>query len=222
MNKIHIYFMPGMGASSRIFEKINLPKDQFEFHYLEWLIPHPNESLNNYTTRIQEEIKHENPVLIGVSFGGIIVQELAKKISTKKTIIISSVRSHTEFPKRMKWAQKLLLYKFFPTRWVNQIEAVLKKHSNEKAKKRIELFGTYMTIRNSIYLDWAFKSILNWKEPNPNPNVIHVHGDKDEIFPIQYIKNAIVIKGGTHAMILMRYRWFNKHLPTIISKENYE
>ena len=35
-----------------------------------------------------------------------------------------------------------------------------------------------------------------------NNNVIHIHGNKDEIFPIKYIKNCIVIEGGTHVMIL--------------------
>lgn len=218
MNKIHIYFMPGMGASSSIFEKIVLPLDQFELHFLEWLSPLTNESLEAYTTRIQAEIKHDNPILIGVSFGGIIVQELTKRISTRKTIIISSVRSHTEFPNRMKWARKLALYKLFPTHWLDQIENILKKHSNEKIKKHLELFDIHMSMRDPDYLDWAFKSILHWEEPHPNPNVIHIHGDKDEIFPIQYITNSIVVKGGTHAMILIRYRWFNEHLPTILLK----
>lgn len=214
--------MPGMGANSRIFEKIDLPKAQFEIHYLEWLSPYPDESLADYITRIQHEIKEVNPVLIGVSFGGVIVQELAKRIAVRKTIIISSVRTHTEFPKRMKWAQKLVLYKFFPTGSVNRLEALLKKYSSTKSKERIALFAEYMTVRDANYLDWALKTMLNWKEDHPNPDVIHIHGNKDEIFPIQYIKDSIVVKGGTHAMILIRYRWFNEHLPQLILKENHE
>jgi thioesterase domain-containing protein len=37
-----------------------------------------DESLDEYAKRIAEKIKLENPVLIGVSFGGILVQEMAK------------------------------------------------------------------------------------------------------------------------------------------------
>ena len=39
MEKIHLYCMPGLGASSKIFERISLPKDKFELHFLEWKIP---------------------------------------------------------------------------------------------------------------------------------------------------------------------------------------
>jgi esterase/lipase len=48
--------------------------------------------LDDYAKRIAKKIKRENPVLIGVSFGGILVQEMAKHINTRKVIIISSVK----------------------------------------------------------------------------------------------------------------------------------
>jgi esterase/lipase len=41
------------------------------------------------------------PVLVGVSFGGILVQEIAAHIKARK-VIISSVRSNAEFPLRLK------------------------------------------------------------------------------------------------------------------------
>jgi pimeloyl-ACP methyl ester carboxylesterase len=64
--------------------------------------------LDEYAKRIAEKIKLENPVLIGVSFGGILVQEMAN-INTRKVIIISSVKSNLEFPRRMKIAKPLRL-----------------------------------------------------------------------------------------------------------------
>ncbi len=39
MTKIPVYFMPGLAASSSIFERIELPKDTFEMHLLEWFLP---------------------------------------------------------------------------------------------------------------------------------------------------------------------------------------
>ena len=65
---MHVYFMPGMAASPRIFENIKLPESKFEMHFLEWLIPEKNEPLQNYALRLTKYIKHDNPVLIGVSF----------------------------------------------------------------------------------------------------------------------------------------------------------
>jgi esterase/lipase len=98
--------MPGLAASSTIFEYITLPEDQFEMVLLDWFLPENKETLQQYALRMTKQIKHENPVLIGVSFGGILVQEMSTLIPTKKTIIISSVKSNKEFPARMLLAKK--------------------------------------------------------------------------------------------------------------------
>ena len=70
---IHVYLMPGMSANSLIFEKIKFPEN-FKLHKLDWINPDIDESIENYAKRLSEKIVHKNPVLIGVSFGGILVQ----------------------------------------------------------------------------------------------------------------------------------------------------
>ena len=49
---IHVYFMPGMAASPKIFEHIKLPENQFKIHYLEWMIPLEEESISDYALRL--------------------------------------------------------------------------------------------------------------------------------------------------------------------------
>ena len=88
MNKIPVYFMPGLAASIAIFERIKLPESEFEMFFLEWEIPNEKETLQEYAKRMTKKIVHENPVLIGVSFGGILVQEMASFITVRKVIII--------------------------------------------------------------------------------------------------------------------------------------
>ena len=65
-----MYFMPGLAASPTIFENIRLPEDRFETIFLEWFLPEDDEPLADYAKRMAKHIKHENPVLVGVSFGG--------------------------------------------------------------------------------------------------------------------------------------------------------
>ena len=126
MAKTPIYFVPGLAASTSIFEFLELPSDKYEIHYLDWLIPkNTTESIEDYAQRMCGLIKHENPVLIGVSFGGIIVQEMSKLIDTKKTIIISSVKSKHELPKRLKLAKVTKAYKLFPTKAILNLEILL-------------------------------------------------------------------------------------------------
>lgn len=216
MAKIPVYFMPGLAASPLIFERIKLPPTEFETFLLEWEIPLENESLSAYAQRISEKIAHENPVLIGVSFGGILVQEMAQFIHARKIIIISSVKSNLEFPKRMMFAKTTKAYKLIPTNMILNLESWAKYSFGETINQRLKLYKKFLSVRDRGYLDWAIEQVVLWDRTQADKNVIHIHGDADEIFPIKYISDCIVVKGGTHIMILTKYRWLNANLPKII------
>lgn len=216
MSKIAVYFMPGLAASATIFERIDLPQEQFEIHLLEWEIPLSHESLNDYAKRIAEKITHEAPVLIGVSFGGILVQEMAKFMDTRKVIIISSVRSCHDFPRRMKIAKTTKAYKLLPMRLLLNLENLTKFSFGERLNKRLKLYEKFLSVRDLYYLEWAVEKVIMWERTDIDESVIHIHGDRDDVFPIKNIEKCIVVKGGTHAMILNKYRWLNTNLPAII------
>jgi pimeloyl-ACP methyl ester carboxylesterase len=216
MSKIPVYFMPGLAANIAIFERIVLPETDFETILLEWEIPLGNESLADYAKRIAEKIKHPNPVLIGVSFGGILVQEMAKYVAARKVIIISSVKSNKEFPRRIKMAKTTSTYKLIPMRLLLSLENLLGFTFGEKTKKKIDLYRKYLSVRDIRYLGWAVEKVVLWDRTEADKNVIHIHGDADEVFPVRYITNCIVVKGGTHIMILSKYKWLNENLPRII------
>ncbi|MCV9928991.1 alpha/beta hydrolase [Flavobacterium sp. LS1R49] len=216
MSKIPVYFMPGLAASATIFERIVLPEDIFEMCLLEWEIPLDNESLQDYAKRMTQNIKHPNPVLIGVSFGGILVQEMAKHITARKVIIISSVKSNVEFPRRMKIAKTTKAYKLIPMRLILNVESLAKFSFGEKINKRLKLYEKFLSVRDIRYLDWAIEQVILWDRIKIDESVVHIHGDQDEVFPIKYITNCKVVKGGTHIMILNKFKWLNENLPKII------
>ncbi|WP_223034984.1 alpha/beta hydrolase [Hanstruepera marina] len=213
---IHVYFMPGMAASPKIFENIKLPESQFEMHFLEWIIPNQKESIQDYALRIAEDIKHDNPVLVGVSFGGVLVQEISKHVKASRLIVISSVCSKYELPKRMKIARKTKAYIMAPTSVASKIDVFAKYAFGSNVKKRLELYKTYLSVNDKRYLDWAIKEMVCWDQEEEPENVIHIHGEKDMVFPHCHINNCITIKGGTHIMILNKFRWFNENLPKLI------
>lgn len=217
MEKIPIYFVPGLAASTSIFEYLELPEEKFEIHLLDWLIPiSKHESIKDYAARMCERIEHKNPVLVGVSFGGIIVQEMSKIIKTRKTIIISSVKSRNEFPKRLKIAKATRAYKLFPTSIVSNLEGFSKYAIGDTAKKRLDLYKKYFSMRDKTYLPWAVYNVLNWEQTDPDKEVIHIHGKNDNVFPLKYIKNCTVIDGGTHIMILNKAKKISTILMEVI------
>ena len=216
MSKIPVYLMPGLAASTTIFERIVLPEDRFQIYMLEWEIPLDNESLTHYAERISKKITHKNPVLVGVSFGGILVQEMARFIDCRKVIIISSVRSNLEFPLRLKIAKTTKAYKLIPMSLILNIENLAKFSFGEKVNQRLKLYKKFLSVRDIRYLNWAVEQVVLWDRTVVDEAVIHIHGDMDDVFPIKNIKNCIVVKGGTHIMVLNKYRWFNTNLSGII------
>lgn len=219
MNKIPVYFVPGMAANTTIFENINLPAEQFEVIYIPWKLPKAKETIQQYAKRMAKEVKHENAVLIGVSFGGVMVQEMAAFLKLRKLIIISSVKSSSELPRRMKIAKTTKAYKLLPTSWLKDVEKFVKYAFGDNLKRKLKLYEKYLHVRDKGYLDWAIENMMCWERANCDPNVIHIHGDADEVFPVKHIKEYIKVKGGTHAMILSKYKWFNTNLPKIITEE---
>ncbi len=213
---IHVYLMPGMAASSKIFEYIKLPDNQFKIHYLEWIIPLDGESISNYALRLSKAIKHDNIVLLGVSFGGVLVQEMSKHITVRKLIIVSSVKSMHELPKRMLITKFTKAYKLVPTKLASNIDTFSKYFFGNNVNKRLELYKKYLSVDNSKYLSWAIENMVCWNQVDYNPKLIHIHGDNDAVFPIKNITNCITIKKGTHIMIINKYKWFNENLPRII------
>jgi pimeloyl-ACP methyl ester carboxylesterase len=216
MSKIPVYLMPGLAASTAIFERIALPEDTFEIHLLEWEIPLDKETLADYAKRIAAKIKQPNPVLIGVSFGGILVQEMAKFMDVRKVIIISSVKSNLEFPRRLKIAKTTKAYKLIPMSLILNIESLAKFSFGEKVNQRLKLYERFLSVRDIGYLNWAVEQVVLWDRTVVDESVIHIHGDMDDVFPIKNIKNCTVVKGGTHVMILNKYKWLNENLPAII------
>lgn len=208
--------MPGLAANSLIFENIKLPESTFEIHLLDWEIPLGNETLSSYAERMAKLVKHEKVVLVGVSFGGVLVQEMARFLDLRKLIIISSIKSNLELPFPMKIAKTTKAYKLVPTSLFQNMESLVKLSFGSVVKQRLKLYQKYMSMREKEYLDWAIEQMVLWNRKEADKNVIHIHGDADAVFPIKNIQDCILVKGGTHIMILTKYKWLNENLPRII------
>ncbi|MGM5470907.1 alpha/beta hydrolase [Flavobacteriaceae bacterium LMO-SS05] len=213
---IHVYFIPGMAASPSIFENIQLPEKQFKMHFLEWMIPERHETLEAYAKRMILKIEHQSPVLVGVSFGGILVQEMSKFLELKKLIVISSMKSSDELSTRLKVLKVTKAYKILPTQLIGNIELLAKFVFGKTATKKIELYKKYLSVRDTRYLDWAIREVIFWEQKQPIPEAIYIQGDRDTVFPYSWQEHCIVVKGGKHIMIINKFKWFNEHLPKLI------
>lgn len=63
--------------------------------------------------------------------------------------------------------------------------------------------------------EWAVDQVVHWRNEEEIPNLVHIHGTRDRIFPSFYVNDAIWIKGGSHFMVVNRAKEISK----IIRKE---
>lgn len=218
MKKTPIYFVPGLAAGPEIFENLDLPEDKYELHYLEWKTPLAlEETIANYAMRMSDDVTDKNPVLVGVSFGGIMVQEMSKYIDAKKIIIISSVKHHNELPKRFQMVKFTKAYKLFPSKVVSNFEDYAQYFLGKSLKKRADIYKKYLSVRNQLYLNWSIRNVIKWEQDVKNNDVVHIHGTKDKVFPINNIKNCINIEGANHVMIITKAKKISKIIDKILT-----
>ncbi|GAB1309736.1 alpha/beta hydrolase [Urechidicola sp. KH5] len=218
--KTNIYFVPGLAANSKIFERLKFDEALYECHYLEWLIPlSEEETIEAYAKRMSDQITHENFVLIGVSFGGIMVQEMSKLKKPKALVIISSIKSSHELPFRLRIHKMAKTYKLFPANTLNQIDKLIRKFAGRKAEERMRQYEIYLTQRDPLYLKWAVYNVLHWQQDKVSENILHIHGDADHIFPTRHIEGYLNIKGGTHVMVLTKAQQIKLSIEEYLQKK---
>jgi len=197
-----IYCISGLGADEKIFDNFRL--HGYRLQHIPWLVPHKKESIQAYAKRMAASITDEAPVLIGVSFGGMVGIEIAKQRALRRLIIISSIKSTAELPGWMKLVGKMQLNKLLPTKSMKITEKLDNDRLGVSTEEEKRLVRNYRKNANPAYVNWAINQVLNWKNEWQPDNLIHIHGDKDKMFPVKKINATHVIAGGTHLMVYNR------------------
>ena len=77
-----IYLISGLGADERAFQHLDLRA--YDVIYIAWIEALKKETLAHYAGRLLAQVSTKKPILIGLSFGGMIAIEMAKQIETEK------------------------------------------------------------------------------------------------------------------------------------------
>jgi pimeloyl-ACP methyl ester carboxylesterase len=210
-----IYCISGLGADERAFSRLKV--EGYQFTCLPWLTPLPKETIGEYATRMSKGITAENPVLMGLSFGGMMSIEISKLIKVEKVILISSIKSVKEQPRWMKLAGTLKLNKILPMRSFKLMEPIQNRFIGITEPDEIEMVKAYRKNAPQVYMDWAINEVLNWRNNWQPPAIYHVHGDADRIFPVKNLSPTYTIKGGGHFMIMNKAVEVNEALFKILN-----
>jgi pimeloyl-ACP methyl ester carboxylesterase len=206
MSSVCTYFIGGFATDRRLYahqlEKIH------DSVYLPFPKPEKSDTLESYALKFIPLIDQGLPFnIVGQSMGGLIVMELARHIHAEKIILISSVKSRSEMPARFNLLRRTGLHRIVPGAAIiagTQLGTLLLPEMyRTKGMRRLCLDMTYQN--GAQFLHWCTHAIMHWKGTAPLRNdIIHIHGTKDEMFPVKYVKNIIPVQGGTHLMLLNR------------------
>jgi pimeloyl-ACP methyl ester carboxylesterase len=213
LNK-NIYIISGLGADKRVFQLIDF--QNYNPIFIDWISPLKNESIENYATRMSEQILDEKPILMGLSFGGMMIMEIAKQRETEKIILFSSAKTRNELPFYFRWIGALGLHKIVPTRllkWPNGFSNWIFGANFPFEKGILKIILTETEVN---YLSWSVNAIMRWKNTEIPNNVTHIHGTKDHILPIRFVKADIQIQDGGHFMLLNKTEEINLLLKDLL------
>jgi esterase/lipase len=211
----HIYCVSGLGADQRAFSKIKC--EGCEMHYIKWLIPLNNESISDYSKRLIHQIHHAEPILIGLSFGGIMCIEISRHIKTKALILISTIKKDKELPGWLRLSGQLRLHKIIPLHSFSMLAPLENYKLGLETDEEKHMVNEYRKHADQRFVDWAINALLNWKSKDVPTNTFHIHGSNDRIFPIKRVKADHIIKGG-HMMVLNRSEEVSECINSILRR----
>ncbi len=194
-----LILFPGMTPGRRIFQKLAPQLESFEV--IDWIAPVCATSISEYAVELIAEYGIDATCdLVGVSFGGMVAQEVARLLGSPLCFVVSSAGSSSEF----SLTQRLLarLPQAGDQAILTTVGAVAKRWPSS-----ISSMGTVRARKfqgqNGDWFRWAASAALRWRPaPYDQAGVVRIHGDRDRTFPHAVQHADILISGAGHMLAL--------------------
>lgn len=195
-----VYFISGLGADSRSFGFLDLTFCDPQF--IQWITPSRNDTLESYAEKLFESINDEKAVIAGLSFGGMLATEIAKKHPDTKVFIIASAKTYFEIPRYLRFWRHFPIYNLHSRNTKNYTGRFVLNILGTKGAEQRKVQQKIMSDSDPLFTRWAINAILNWKNNVIPQNVTHIHGTADKLLPFRYVKADYIITKGEHVMIM--------------------
>jgi len=198
-----IYFVSGLGADERVFQWLRY--EGYRPVHIQWVSPESNESIERYAKRLSGQIQDDVPIVVGLSFGGIVAVEIAKQIKTEQVILLSSVKDSSEVPFYFKLFRVFPIHRIFPFKtllwafyWL-----VYWLFAPEGSEQK-QLLRTILIETDPQFLKWALHKVVTWRNQEVPENLVHIHGKGDRIFPYRFVTPNYSVENSGHLMVMNR------------------
>jgi pimeloyl-ACP methyl ester carboxylesterase len=197
-----VYFISGLGADERAFSFLDLSFCTPVF--VQWIRPLENETVPAYAARLKKQIPDGSPIIVGLSFGGMVAVEMAKAFPYKKVVLLSSAKTQKEIPFYLKSMRWLPLHKLATPGFLKAANHFAYKLMGISRRPDKILFMKMLMQADEVFLTWAVDRIINWRNNTIPERILHIHGTKDILLPYAFVKADHTVKGGVHLMVMNR------------------
>jgi hypothetical protein len=169
---------------------------------LDWITPVAGESLSKYALRLSEPIDTTKPFcLVGLSSGGMMATEIAKKFAPQQVILLSSASTYMELPVFYRMLGQVGIHKLVPIKLLKWITPFTYWLFGAKATEEKRLLKAIIKDTDPKFLEWAINAVLGWRNDFRPPNLFHIHGGSDRIIPCKGVKYDKVVRRAGHLMV---------------------
>ena len=195
-----VYFISGLGADRRAFNFLQLSFCHPIF--IDWPPHSTSDTLPSYAEKIFDIINDEHAIVVGLSFGGMLATEIAKKHPQTRVILISSCKTYKEIPGYLRMWRYLPLYKLYRHRLKKIASMLPSKILGVEGVEQKKIQMQILRDSNPPFTRWAIGAILHWRNTIIPSNVFHIHGTKDNLLPYKYVTADYTVQGGAHIMVM--------------------
>ena len=195
-----IYALPGVGCDHRLYDLIEWPEGH-QVVKLDWPPFMKNDTLAAIAGRMVPQIDATQPhMLIGVSMGGMVAQELAALTHPRKVVLISSWTGPQEWTPFVRMCAFLRLHVLI-REWTMRAFWPLKRRLAPRPNMVEQLLWDMACQQTARQMRYGVGAVLRWKGSPWKGPVVRIHGDKDLITPLRFQVDHLV-PGGPHVMVM--------------------
>lgn len=170
---------------------------------IKWLNNLEDESINEYSRRLIETYSiGENDKVAGLSFGGILAQEIARILDHQEVILISSFRDITDLKPLYRFGLKTGLYKLTPGFRIPIVDEIIAYNLNSNNQNSKPLLREMLEQTDYNLLKWSLEKIAQLPLNPVDMFIAHnIIGNKDKILRTWSNEYTTIIEGGSHFMV---------------------
>ena len=197
-----IHLITGLGANQMAFSRIKGSLDH-DMNFVEWIEVEDSDSLESYAHRIIESNNiTSSDVLVGLSFGGLLAQQIASILGNAHIVLISSFRDKKDIKTLLRVLMETRAYKLIANIDLTYFSSVIRVFMSPSTAKGSGTLNRMIADTDLKFTRWAIDQIRLTGKIDPGQTTVHnIIGKQDKLIKYWENTSTFTIEKGGHFMI---------------------